>query len=41
MKLPSFLAIAATSALVLTGCGPQEGGPNATPFDGSYNGSSF
>ena len=41
MKRTSFLAAAAASAFLLTGCGPQEGGPNATPFDGSYSGMSW
>ena len=41
MKLNTFHAAAAAAALLLSGCGPQEGGPNATPFDGSYSGNSW
>ena len=35
------MAAAAAALLSLSACGPQEGGPNATPFDGSYNGQAW
>lgn len=41
MKSASFLAASAAGAFLLSGCGPQEGGPGATPFDGSYAGNGW
>jgi hypothetical protein len=34
-------AAAAAAILALSACGPQEGGPNATPFDGNYTGQAW
>lgn len=41
MKHALLHAVAAAATLALSACGPREGGPNATPFDGTYNGTAW
>lgn len=38
---PARLAAGAIALLALSACGPREGGPDATPFDGSYTGTAW